>query len=129
MLDGSFWRYYAGVKLRVNARIAGNPAQSQPIPYTRTEEEVNPVAKVFVPTMLQSATGGVKEVEVEARNVRQVIERLDEMFPGVGARLVEDGDIRANLAVAVNGEVARMGLLERVGEDAEIHFVPAIGGG
>ena len=119
MLDGSFWRYYAGVKLRVNARIAGNPAY----------QEVNPVAKVFVPTMLQSATGGVKEVEVEARNVRQVIERLDEMFPGVGARLVEDGDIRANLAVAVNGEVARMGLLERVGEDAEIHFVPAIGGG
>ena len=96
---------------------------------SRTEEEVNPVAKVFVPTMLQPATGGVKEVEVEARNVRQVIERLDEMFPGVGARLVEDGDIRANLAVAVNGEVARMGLLERVGEDAEIHFVPAIGGG
>ena len=129
MLDGSFWRYYAGVKLRVNARIAGNPAQSQPIPYTCTEEEVNPVAKVFVPTMLQPATGGVKEVEVEARNVRQVIERLDEMFPGVGERLVEDGDIRANLAVAVNGEVARMGLLERVGEDAEIHFVPAIGGG
>ena len=87
------------------------------------------MAKVFVPTMLQAATGGVKEVEVEARNVRQVIERLDELFPGIAGRLIEDGDIRANLAVDVDGEVARMGLLERVGERSEIHFVPAIGGG
>lgn len=87
------------------------------------------MAKVFVPTMLQAATGGVKEVEVEARNVRQVIERLDELFPGIGDRLIEDGDIRSNLAVAVDGEVTRMGLLERVREDTEVHFVPAIGGG
>ena len=86
------------------------------------------MARVFVPTMLQAATGGVKEVEVEGRNVRQIIEGLDEMFPGIAGRLIEDGDIRSNLAVAVDGEVARMGLMERVGETAEIHFVPAIGG-
>lgn len=87
------------------------------------------MAKVFIPTMLQSATGGVKNVEVEARNVRQAIERLDEMFPGIAGRLTEDGDIRSNLAVDVDGEVARMGLMERLKEDSEIHFVPAIGGG
>lgn len=87
------------------------------------------MARVFVPTMLQAATGGVKEVEVEGRNVRQIIEGLDEMFPGIAGRLIEDGDIRSNLAVAVDGEVARMGLMERVGETAEVHFVPAIGGG
>ena len=87
------------------------------------------MAKVFVPTMLQSATGGVKEVEVEARNVRQAIERLDELFPGIAGRLMEDGDIRSNLAVDVDGEVARMGLMQRIRETSEIHFVPAIGGG
>ena len=87
------------------------------------------MARVFVPTMLQAATGGVKEVEVEGRNVRQIIEGLDELFPGIAGRLLEDGDIRSNLAVAVDGEVARMGLMERVGETAEVHFVPAIGGG
>ena len=87
------------------------------------------MARVFVPTMLQSSTGGVKEVEVTARNVRQVIDRLEEMFPGIADRLIEDDDLRSNLAVAVDGEVARMGLLERVGENTEIHFVPAIGGG
>ena len=87
------------------------------------------MAKEFVPTMLQTSTGGVKEVAVDARNVRQAIARLDEMFPGISARLLENDDLRPNLAVAVNGEVARMGLLERVSPDAEIHFVPAIGGG
>lgn len=85
--------------------------------------------KVFVPTMLQSATGGVKQVDVEARNVRQVIEQLEEMFPGIAGRLMEDGEIRSNLAVDVDGEVARMGLMQRVGKTSEIHFVPAIGGG
>ena len=87
------------------------------------------MARVFVPTMLQATTGGVKEVEVAARNVRQVIEQLDEQFPGIANRLMEDGEIRSNLAVAVDGEVARMGLMERVGDNAEVHFVPAIGGG
>ena len=87
------------------------------------------MARVFVPTMLQATTGGVKEIEVAARNVRQVIEQLDEQFPGIANRLIEDGEIRSNLAVAVDGEVARMGLMERVGENAEVHFVPAIGGG
>jgi molybdopterin synthase sulfur carrier subunit len=66
---------------------------------------------------------------MEARNVRQVIERLEEMFPGIKDRLVEDGEIRPNLAIAIDGDVAIMGMLEKVGENSEVHFVPAIGGG
>jgi molybdopterin synthase sulfur carrier subunit len=79
--------------------------------------------------MLLPMTDGVKQVELEGRNVRQVIDRLDELYPGMKGRLVEDGQIRPNLAVAIDGEVARMGLLEKVGEESEVHFVPAIGGG
>ena len=87
------------------------------------------MATVFIPTMLQGLTSGVKQVEVEGGNVRRVIDRLEELYPGMKARLVEDGGIRPNLAVAIDGEVARMGLLEKVGEHSEVHFVPAIGGG
>ena len=87
------------------------------------------MATIFIPTMLLPVTGGTKEVKLEARNVRQVIEGLEELFPGIKDRLVEDGDIRANVAVAIDGEVARMGLLEKVQENSEVHFVPAIGGG
>lgn len=87
------------------------------------------MATVFIPTMLQGLTSGAKQVEVQGANVRRIIEGLEELYPGMKARLVEDGGIRPNLAVAIDGEVARMGLLEKVGETSEVHFVPAIGGG
>ncbi len=87
------------------------------------------MATVFIPTMLQKMTGGVKQVDFEAKNVRQVIEGLERLYPGMKDSLVEEGEIRSNLAVAIDGEIARMGLLERIGETSEIHFVPAIGGG
>ena len=84
---------------------------------------------VYVPTMLQSMTGGVKQVQVEAANVRQVINQLEEQFPGIKDRLMEGNQVRPNLSVAIDGEIARMGLLERVQENSEVHFVPAISGG
>jgi molybdopterin synthase sulfur carrier subunit len=85
--------------------------------------------KVFIPTMLLSLSGGVKQVQVDAANLRQVIDGLDLIYPGIKTRLLQDGQIRPNLAVAIDGEVARLGLLEKVGEESEVHFVPAIGGG
>ena len=87
------------------------------------------MATVYIPTMLLPVTGGVKQTQVEARNVRQVINGLEEQFPGIRERLIEDNQVRPNLAVSVDGEIARMGLLERVGENSEVHFVPAISGG
>ncbi|MEC8910459.1 MAG: MoaD/ThiS family protein [Chloroflexota bacterium] len=87
------------------------------------------MATIFIPTMLQKMTGGDKKVDMDARNVRQVIERLDELYPGIKNRLVENGEILPNLAIAIDGDVAIMGMLERVREDSEVHFVPAIGGG
>ena len=87
------------------------------------------MAKIFIPTMLQSLTAGVKQVDLDARNVRQIIERLGELYPGMKDRLLEDGEIRPNLAIAIDGDVAIMGMLEKVGENSEVHFVPAIGGG
>ena len=87
------------------------------------------MAKIFIPTMLQSLTAGVKQVDLDARNVRQIIERLEELYPGMKDRLVEDGEIRPSLAIAIDGDVAIMGMLEKVEENSEVHFVPAIGGG
>ena len=84
---------------------------------------------VFIPTMLLPLSGGVKQVNIDAANLRQVIDALDLLYPGMKSRLLEEGQIRPNLAVAIDGEVARLGLLEKVGEESEVHFVPAIGGG
>ena len=87
------------------------------------------MATVYVPTMLLPLTGGVKQVSVAAANVRQVVNGLEELYPGIKERLVADNQLRPSLSVAIDGEIARMGLLERVGENSEVHFVPAISGG
>ena len=87
------------------------------------------MAIVYVPTMLLPLTGGVKQVSVAATNVRQVVNGLEELYPGIKERLVADNQLRPSLSVAIDGEIARMGLLERVGENSEVHFVPAISGG
>ena len=87
------------------------------------------MATIFIPTMLQKMTDGAQKVDMEVRNVRQVIDRLEELYPGIQDRLLEDGDIAPNIAVAIDGDVAIMGLFQRVGENSEVHFVPAIGGG
>ncbi|MGH8056236.1 MAG: MoaD/ThiS family protein [Candidatus Entotheonellia bacterium] len=87
------------------------------------------MATVYIPTVLQSLTRGEKEVSLEATTVRQVVERLDALYPGMAAALAEDDDLKPHIAVAVDGEVSVLGLLERVGEESEVHFIPALGGG
>ena len=87
------------------------------------------MATIFIPTMLQKMTDGAQKVDMDVRNVRQVIERLEEIYTGIKDRMLEDGDIAPNIAVAIDGDVAIMGLLQRGGENSEVHFVPAIGGG
>ncbi|MDE2778346.1 MAG: MoaD/ThiS family protein [Chloroflexota bacterium] len=87
------------------------------------------MATVYIPTMLLPVTGGIRQTQVDAGNVRQLINGLEEQFPGIRDRLLENNQVRPNLAVSIDGEVARMGLLEKVGESSEVHFVPAISGG
>lgn len=87
------------------------------------------MARVFIPPLLKPLTGGVTTVDVDAGNVRQVIEALESRFPGVTGRLCEEGELKPGLTVAVDGSVSSIGLLQKVGDASEVHFLPAIGGG
>ncbi len=84
---------------------------------------------VFIPSPMRSLTGGKEIVDVDGSTVRQVVEALERAYPGMKERLVEDGQIKSNISVAVDGEVTTLGMLESVGENSEIHFLPAISGG
>lgn len=79
--------------------------------------------------MLQEIAGNTKDINVRAKNVRQVIDGLEEAFPGITDWLLEDGRLKPSIVVAVDGETSSMGLLTKVMEDSEVHFIPAIGGG
>jgi len=81
------------------------------------------VITVHLPKALQVYAGGAERVSVEAGTVRQLILELDRRFPGLGAEL------RAGMAIAIDGEIIQEPLLERLSDASEVHFLPPIGGG
>ena len=78
---------------------------------------------------MQNLSNGEQRVVVEGKNVRQIIESLDQKYPGFKDRLVEDGRVKPNISVAIDGEITPLGMIEKVSEESEIHFLPAISGG
>jgi molybdopterin synthase sulfur carrier subunit len=85
--------------------------------------------RVFIPPLLKPLTAGEEIVEVNASTVRQVIEELENRFPGIREKLCDQDELKPGLTVAVDGNVSSRGLLQKVGDDSEVHFLPAIGGG
>lgn len=81
---------------------------------------------VFIPHALRPLIDGQESVEVVGATVREVVSNLE---PALRAELLDGTKLKPNLAVAVDGAVTPMGLLERVEPSSEIHFVAAISGG
>lgn len=87
------------------------------------------MARVFIPPLLRELTDGADLVEVSGGTVRQIVAGLEARFPGIEGRLCDGEGLRPGLAVAVDGRASSLGLLQKVGEASEVHFLPAIGGG
>lgn len=87
------------------------------------------MATVFLPAMLRELAGGLTQVAASGVTVGEIIADLERQFPGIQDRLTEGGELRSNLAVAVDGEVSPDGLREQVGGQSEVHFVLALSGG
>ena len=84
---------------------------------------------VFIPPLLRPLTGNADRIVVEARTVREAIDALEAKHPGLGERLCDGDDLQPGLTVAVDGDVSPLGLLAKLEDDSEVHFLPAIGGG
>lgn len=87
------------------------------------------MATVYIPAQWRDLTGGIERVELAGATLRQIAAALDARFPGIAARLGDDGGVAAGLAVSIDGAIASRGLLAPVAPNSEIHFLPAIGGG
>ena len=87
------------------------------------------MATVFVPSLMRKLTDGKDTLEVSGITVREVINNLEAEYPGTKDRLVDAFKIKSSISVAVDGEISPMGILAKVGEQSEVHFLPAIGGG
>lgn len=82
------------------------------------------MAKVVLPLEVARAfAGGVREHEVDAADVRELMRSLERRFPDIAARLAE------GLAVAIDGEIFQEPFLESIGTHSEVYFLPKIEGG
>ncbi len=84
---------------------------------------------VFIPASLQKHTSGVQKLELDAKNVREVLVQLELEFPGIQDRLCVDDQLKPGLAVAIDSRVSNQGLLERIESESEVHFVLTVPGG
>ncbi len=87
------------------------------------------MATVWIPAPWRDLTAGRETVEVPGARVRAVIDALEQLYPGVRARVCDGEALRPGIAVVIDGTVARLGLLEPVGPASEVHFLPALSGG
>jgi molybdopterin converting factor small subunit len=81
------------------------------------------MAEVHFSAGLRSFTGGEAVVDIDARNVDQLIKALDQRFPGIGEKL------SSGTSVAINGEIIPDAQFEPIPEGAEIHFLDTLSGG
>jgi molybdopterin synthase sulfur carrier subunit len=85
--------------------------------------------RVYIPAQLRDLTAGLAEIDVAGSTVRELIEALEQRFPGMRDRLCAGNELSPALQVSVNGVFSRRGLDARVRESSEVHFLPVFGGG
>jgi molybdopterin converting factor small subunit len=87
------------------------------------------VAEVYLPrSLILLFPAAERRVPVEAVSVAEVIDRLDERWPGMRARLCDAGPaIREHINVFVDGD--RAGLDTPLGPRSVVHVIPAVSGG
>lgn len=87
---------------------------------------------IRIPTPLQKFTKNQSEVPAEGATVQDVIDHLDQSFPGVRERLCDDrGAIRKFINLYLNDEDIRFmdGEKTSVKDGDELAIIPAIAGG
>jgi molybdopterin synthase sulfur carrier subunit len=87
------------------------------------------MATAIIPSLMRKMTAGRDRVTVSGKNLREAIADLDRQFPGIAEQLLDNGDVKASIAVSIDGEVGTNGVLDSIRENSEIHFMPAIAGG
>lgn len=85
--------------------------------------EGSEVARVILSGALKQLAGGAAQIELEARDVRQLVRALGERYPALAPHL------DSGYAIAIDGEIFQDAWFAPIGRDSEVHFIPAIRGG
>ncbi|GAA1308164.1 MULTISPECIES: MoaD/ThiS family protein [Planotetraspora] len=87
---------------------------------------------VRIPTILRTYTSGAAEVSGDGGTLREVLQKLDVDYPGIGGRILDEtGKIRRFVNVYVGEEDVRFteGLDTPTPGGSQISVIPAVAGG
>jgi molybdopterin synthase sulfur carrier subunit len=88
--------------------------------------------EVYIPTPFRRATNNKDRVSMEARNVRGLLEELEQAFGGLkGLVRNERGEVHDHVNIYVNDEAieALQGLETALRDGDEVSIIPALAGG
>ncbi|MEC9140585.1 MAG: ubiquitin-like small modifier protein 1 [Chloroflexota bacterium] len=87
---------------------------------------------VRIPAPLRKVTNDKDRVEVDAENLADMVQAMEEQYPGIKERLLDEaGELRHFVNIYVNGEDVQFldGLETAISESDEVSIVPAVAGG
>ena len=87
------------------------------------------MATIFIPAQLRTLTAGIEQLEVDVHNVREVIDQLEQRFPGIRDRLCQQDQISPSLQISIDSVITSRGMIAKIQPNSEVHFIPAIAGG
>ena len=87
--------------------------------------------EVRIPTILRPFTKDQKAVVATGATLTSLITDLDQQYPGIGDRLLENGALRRFINIYINDEDVRfLGSLEAPIKDGDsVTILPAVAGG
>ena len=72
---------------------------------------------------LAASAGGAGKLSIEAKDIRELLRKLAEQYPGVEPYLAQ------GIAVSINGVIYRDNWSKELPEDAEVFLLPRLAGG
>ena len=85
--------------------------------------------KVFLPYRTRKLFNLPVEVNAEGNNLRNLIEFLDKKYPGLKQELVDEEKLKPTISAVIDGRTTRLGLIQKLENVSEIHFLTSIAGG
>lgn len=81
------------------------------------------MVKVVLSGIMKAATDGNASIEVDAKNINQLLNALERDYPKLHPY------IERGLAVSIDGQIYRDSLFQKIPEDAEVFLIPRLAGG
>ncbi|MCB2135063.1 MAG: MoaD/ThiS family protein [Rhodobacteraceae bacterium] len=81
------------------------------------------MVKVLLWGTLRHATDGQAEVDIEARNFKELLDQLALKYPGL------EPQIKRGVSLALDGKVYREAWFTEIGPDSEVVLMPYMVGG